>query len=61
MISRRVLGGSGSGKTVLALNIGEQLLQQGIPALLVSKGDLSRLRQNFSGYSGSGHEATERR
>ncbi len=37
-----VLGGSGSGKTTLALSIIEQLLQQGIPAILIDrKGDLA--------------------
>lgn len=36
------LGGTGSGKTTLALNLIEQLLLQGIPALLVDrKGDLA--------------------
>ena len=36
-----VLGGSGSGKTTLALSIIEQLLQRGIPAILIDrKGDL---------------------
>jgi energy-coupling factor transporter ATP-binding protein EcfA2 len=36
------LGGTGSGKTTLALNILEQLLLQGIPAILVDrKGDLA--------------------
>jgi DNA helicase HerA-like ATPase len=35
------LGGTGSGKTTLALNVIEQLLMAGIPALLVDrKGDL---------------------
>ncbi|MCB1717014.1 MAG: DUF853 family protein, partial [Candidatus Competibacteraceae bacterium] len=42
------LGGSGSGKTTLALNIIEQLLQQGIPALLIDrKGDLSSYAKLF--------------
>lgn len=37
------LGGSGSGKTTAALNLLEQLLAQGIPAILVDrKGDLCR-------------------
>ena len=37
------LGGSGSGKTTAALNLIEQLLAQGIPAVLVDrKGDLCR-------------------
>ena len=37
-----VLGGSGSGKTTLALSIIEQLLQKGIPAILIDrKGDLA--------------------
>jgi energy-coupling factor transporter ATP-binding protein EcfA2 len=37
------LGGSGSGKTTAALNVIEQLLLQGVPALLIDrKGDLSR-------------------
>ena len=36
-----VLGGSGSGKTTLALSLIEQLLQRGIPAILIDrKGDL---------------------
>lgn len=36
-----VLGGSGSGKTTLALSLIEQLLQRGIPAILLDrKGDL---------------------
>src|SRR5262249_16719176 len=36
------LGGPGSGKTTLALNLVEQLLLQGIPAILVDrKGDLA--------------------
>ncbi|MEZ5842985.1 MAG: helicase HerA-like domain-containing protein [Hyphomicrobiaceae bacterium] len=36
-----VLGGSGSGKTTLALSLIEQLLQRGIPAVLIDrKGDL---------------------
>ena len=36
-----VLGGSGSGKTTLALNLIEQVLQKGIPAILIDrKGDL---------------------
>ncbi|MGE0856194.1 MAG: helicase HerA-like domain-containing protein, partial [Hyphomicrobiaceae bacterium] len=36
-----VLGGSGSGKTTLALSLIEQLLQKGIPAILIDrKGDL---------------------
>ncbi len=35
------LGGSGSGKTTLALNVVEQLLQRGVPCVLVDrKGDL---------------------
>ncbi|MGF1656451.1 MAG: helicase HerA-like domain-containing protein [Verrucomicrobiales bacterium] len=38
-----VLGGSGSGKTTAALNIIEQLLEVGVPAVLLDrKGDLSR-------------------
>lgn len=38
-----ILGGSGSGKTTLALNLLEQLIQQGVPVLLVDrKGDLCR-------------------
>jgi ABC-type lipoprotein export system ATPase subunit len=38
-----VLGGTGSGKTTLALSILEQLLLQGIPVLLIDrKGDLCR-------------------
>ncbi|WP_206028712.1 helicase HerA-like domain-containing protein [Thalassoroseus pseudoceratinae] len=37
------LGGTGSGKTTAALNLIEQLLLQGVPALLVDrKGDLAR-------------------
>lgn len=37
------LGGSGSGKTTLALGIIEQLLERGVPALLIDrKGDLCR-------------------
>jgi len=37
-----VLGGSGSGKTTLALSLIEQLLERGIPAVLIDrKGDLS--------------------
>ncbi len=41
------LGGSGSGKTTLALNIIEQLLQQGIPAILLDrKGDLCSYAQD---------------
>jgi Cdc6-like AAA superfamily ATPase len=37
------LGGAGSGKTTAALNIIEQLLAQGVPAILIDrKGDLSR-------------------
>jgi energy-coupling factor transporter ATP-binding protein EcfA2 len=37
------LGGTGSGKTTAALNVIEQLLARGIPAILVDrKGDLSR-------------------
>ncbi|HLL00642.1 MAG TPA: DUF87 domain-containing protein [Myxococcaceae bacterium] len=36
------LGGSGSGKTTVALNVVEQLLLQGIPAILIDrKGDLA--------------------
>ncbi len=36
-----VLGGSGSGKTTLALSLIEQMLQRGIPAILIDrKGDL---------------------
>jgi hypothetical protein len=37
------LGGSGSGKTTAALNVIEQLLEQGIPAIFIDrKGDLCR-------------------
>jgi len=37
------LGGSGSGKTTLALGIIEQLLERGVPVLLIDrKGDLCR-------------------
>ncbi len=57
------LGGSGSGKTTVALNVVEQLLLQGIPAILIDrKGDLA-------GYAAErlwtrtleGQERTERR
>ena len=37
------LGGSGSGKTTAALNLIEQLLERGVPAVLLDrKGDLCR-------------------
>ncbi|MEZ5589828.1 MAG: AAA family ATPase [Gammaproteobacteria bacterium] len=49
------LGGSGSGKTTLALNIIEQLLQQGIPALLIDrKGDLSSYAKLFQATQAAG-------
>ena len=45
-----VLGGSGSGKTTLALSLIEQLLQRGIPAILLDrKGDLCSYANNVWG------------
>jgi len=43
------LGGTGSGKTTLALNVLEQLLLQGVPAILVDrKGDLATYARELS-------------
>jgi len=56
-----VLGGSGSGKTTLALSIIEQLLQRGIPAILIDrKGDLASYA-NPDVWRANDHEETERR
>ncbi|MFP2908643.1 ATP-binding protein, partial [Pyxidicoccus sp. 3LFB2] len=43
------LGGTGSGKTTLALNVLEQLLLQGVPAILIDrKGDLATYARELS-------------
>ncbi|QSQ19584.1 DUF853 family protein [Pyxidicoccus parkwayensis] len=43
------LGGTGSGKTTLALNVLEQLLLRGVPAILIDrKGDLATYARDFS-------------
>ena len=56
-----VLGGSGSGKTTLALSIIEQLLQRGIPAILIDrKGDLASYA-NPDVWRANDQEETERR
>ena len=56
-----VLGGSGSGKTTLALAIIEQLLQRGIPAILIDrKGDLASYA-NPDVWRADDNELTERR
>ena len=56
-----VLGGSGSGKTTLALSIIEQLLQRGIPAILIDrKGDLASYA-NPDVWRADDTELTERR
>ena len=56
-----VLGGSGSGKTTLALSIIEQLLQRGIPAILIDrKGDLASYA-NPDVWRANDNELTERR
>ncbi|MFM1816555.1 MAG: hypothetical protein RLZ98_3250 [Pseudomonadota bacterium] len=56
-----VLGGSGSGKTTLALSIIEQLLQRGIPAILIDrKGDLCSYA-NPDVWRGSEEEDADRR
>jgi GTPase SAR1 family protein len=56
-----VLGGSGSGKTTLALSIIEQLLQRGIPAILIDrKGDLASYA-NPDVWRANNDEFTERR
>ena len=56
-----VLGGSGSGKTTLALSIIEQLLQRGIPAILIDrKGDLASYA-NPDVWRLNDNELTERR
>jgi Helicase HerA, central domain len=56
-----VLGGSGSGKTTLALSIIEQLLQRGIPAILIDrKGDLASYA-NPDVWRANDFEETERR
>ncbi len=56
-----VLGGSGSGKTTLALSIIEQLLQRGIPAILIDrKGDLASYA-NPDVWRANDSEETERR
>jgi GTPase SAR1 family protein len=56
-----VLGGSGSGKTTLALSIIEQLLQRGIPAILIDrKGDLASYA-NPDVWRANDQEESERR
>lgn len=54
------LGGSGSGKTTAALNLIEQLLARGVPAVLVDrKGDLCRYADPAAWDRPPGHPARE--
>jgi len=57
-----VLGGTGSGKTTLALNILEQILERGIPVLLIDrKGDLARYADPAAWTAHETPERVERR